>query len=118
MDCKSIEKHLFEIMKKLIKHTLLLLSILSFSCEDEMVTPKSDLQKLTEEINSIIAVDTIKKVEVYKDANIVLKDSKYDFEIRNQYLYRDHTSGTYYFDLTKLIFYQIRSSDSTLVIAF
>jgi hypothetical protein len=105
-------------MKKHLKYSLLLFTLLCFSCEGEEVPPKTDLEKLTEEINSIIAANSIKEVEVYDNADIVLEDSKYGYEIRDQYLYRDHTSGTYYFDLNKLIFYGIRKVDSTLVVAF
>jgi hypothetical protein len=106
-------------MKKHLKYSLLLFTLLCFSCEGEEVPPKTDLENLTEEINSIIGADSIKEVEVYDNADIVLEGSKYGFEVRNQYLYASSQGGiVYYFDLNKLIFYEIRKGDSTLVLSF
>jgi hypothetical protein len=106
-------------MNNKITYTSFLICALFFSCKEEVVTPKTDLEKLTEEINNLVLSDSIKEVEVYDNADIVVEGIKYGFEVRNQYLYTSPQGGiVYYFDLNNLIFYEIRRVDSTLVLSF
>jgi hypothetical protein len=92
---------------------------LLFACQnEEQVIPKLDGEKIGEELNTILAQDSIKEVEVYQGAKIIIQgsNSKLNSEIRGQYLY--NYSSANYFDLNNLIFYEIRKGDSTLVLSF
>jgi hypothetical protein len=107
-------------MKKSFKYVLLLLSLFLLSCGDEVVTPKSEAEKIGEEIKSVITNDSIKQIEIYQAGKTVVDEvSPLDLEINGPYLYAvNFNTGGYSLNLNNLIFYEIRRVDSTLVLSF